>query len=370
MSRSKVYFCDFHTRPGKNILDKFKTLLQQAGLEELELKRKFTAIKAHFGEMGNMAYIRPDYAAILVDVLKEKKARVFLTDCGTLYTGQRHNAVDHLHVAQVHGFNPLVVGCSVIIADGLRGTDFREIPVSGKYCTTAKIGSAIADCDVLISLNHFKCHELTGFGGAIKNIGMGSGSMGGKLEMHSSSKPYIHDESCTACGICVDACLQSAITIDDELDTAVIDPDRCTGCCQCVVMCQFNASRIRFNEAAEVTGYKMVEYTWAVLKDRPSFHINFINNVSPQCDCWSHNDVPLVGDIGIAVSFDPVALDRACADMVNAAPHVPGSVLDDLKYLPGEDKFAKVHPITSWQSCLQYAESLGLGSQEYELIKI
>lgn len=367
---SKVHFCDFRTRPGQNMLQKFASLLRHAGLEEMELNNRFTAVKLHFGEEGNLAYIRPNYVAVLVEMLKGQSARVYLTDCGTLYSGQRHNAVDHLRVAERNGFNPAAVGCNVIIADGLRGTDYREVPIAGQYCRTAKIGTAIADCDVLISCNHFKCHELTGFGGALKNIGMGSGSIGGKLEMHSSSKPHIHDESCTACGVCADNCLHSAISIDEELDTAVIDYERCVGCCQCVVMCQFNAARIRFDEAVEVTGRKMAEYTLAVLQGRPALHINFINNVSPQCDCWPHNDAAIVNDIGIAVSRDPVALDRACADMVNGAPHLPGSLLDDLRYQPGEDKFSRVHPSTSWKSVLDYAEVLGLGSQEYELVKI
>lgn len=370
MPKSKVYFSDFRTRPGLNLLQKFKSLLLHGGLEQMELNKKFTAIKVHFGEMGNLAYIRPNYAAALVDLLKAKEAKVFLTDTGTLYSGHRQNAVDHLEVAARNGFNPLATGCQVIIADGLRGTDFREIPINLQYCKTAKIASAIADSDVLISLNHFKAHEITGVGGALKNIGMGCGSIGGKLEMHSSSKPRIDDENCTACGVCADNCLQDAITIDEELDIAVIDYDKCTGCCQCVVMCQFDASRITWNEAAEVTACKVAEYAYAVLKNRPALHINFINNVSPQCDCWSHNDVPLVADIGMAVSLDPVALDRASADLVNLAPHMSGSILSDLGFVEGQDKFGAVHRSTSWKAGLDYAEKLGLGSQNYEIIKV
>ena len=187
MEKSKVYFTDLRTKPGLNLLDKLERLVKKAGIENIDFKNKFVAIKIHFGEPGNLAYIRPNYARRMVQIIKGLKGMPFLTDSNTLYTGRRANAIEHLEAAMENGFNPLTVGCNIIIADGIKGTDYREIEIHGKHCEKAKIGAAIADADIIISMNHFKGHEMTGFGGAIKNLGMGSGSRGGKLEMHSAS---------------------------------------------------------------------------------------------------------------------------------------------------------------------------------------
>ncbi|MEQ8203562.1 MAG: DUF362 domain-containing protein, partial [Smithellaceae bacterium] len=180
---SKVYFTDLRTRPDSNLQQKLRKLLKQSGLEKIKFKSKFTALKIHFGEPGNLAYIRPNYAATVVSYIRDLGGIPFLTDSNTLYSGRRSNAIDHLRAAEENGFSWTTTGANVIIADGLRGTEFREIKINQKHCKTAKIGSAIADADIIISLTHFKGHELTGFGGALKNIGMGSGSRGGKLEM-------------------------------------------------------------------------------------------------------------------------------------------------------------------------------------------
>lgn len=371
MTVSKVFFTNMRTKPGRNMLDKLTALLKKAGINSINFENKLTAVKIHFGEPGNLAYIRPNYAAVVIREIQKLGGKPFLTDANTLYHGRRANAVDHLLAAQENGFNRIAVGCDVIIADGLLGRDHVEIPINLKHCETAKIGTAVAQAEVFISLNHFKGHEMTGFGGALKNIGMGSGSTGGKLEMHSSSKPVIIEEKCTGCGVCLRNCSQHAISFNAN-HKAVIDYDLCVGCGQCVAVCQFDAARVVWDKSGDTVAEKVAEYALAVCKNKPNFHITFIMNVSPDCDCWNLNDQAIVPDIGIAASFDPVALDRACVDMVNQAPMIYGSVLTDKDYEEGEneDKFGHIHPNTHWKTCLDHAESIGLGSQNYELVMV
>lgn len=372
MEKSKVYFTDLKTTPNNNLLHKLERLVKEAGIQNIDFKKKYTAIKIHFGEPGNLAYIRPNYVKKLVDVLNGLGATVFLTDANTLYVGRRTNAVDHLQTAMENGFNPMSSGCNVIIADGLKGTDYREIEIDGKHCKTAKIGTAIADADIIISMNHFKGHEMTGFGGALKNLGMGSGSRGGKMEMHSSSKPDIEAERCISCGLCIKNCSQNAISFHKN-KKAQINLEKCIGCGQCVAMCQYGAVSVDWNEAMDIMNEKVSEYAMAVVKDKACFHVSFIMNVSPNCDCWSSNDVAIVPDIGIAASFDPVALDKACVDMVNAAPVIQGSVLTEkcgCSACEDFDKFSRIHPDTSWLAGLKHAEKLGIGTLKYELITV
>ena len=368
---SKVYFTDLRTKPGRSLLDKLEILIKKAGIERIDFADKFTAVKIHFGEPGNLSYIRPNYAARLVRFLQEKKAKVFLTDANTLYLGRRSNAVDHLKSAEENGFNSIAVPCPVIIADGLKAIDFREIEIDCKYCKTAKIGSAVADADVIISMTHFKGHEQTGFGGTIKNIGMGSASAAGKLELHSSSQPVIASENCTSCGQCVKYCASKAIALNEK-KKAAIDYQKCVGCGQCVAVCGFDAAQVVWDQSSDITNYKISEYTLAVLRDKPNFHVSFIMDVSPLCDCWGHNDAAIVPNIGIAASFDPVALDKACADMVTKSVANAGTCLDVKHHgdMRGEDKFTLLHPNTDWKAGLAYAEAIGLGSMDYELVEL
>ena len=370
MPPSTVYFTDMRTRPGKNMLDKLKGLVKKAGFDQINFKDKFVAIKIHFGEPGNIAYIRPNYVAVIVKMIQDLGGKPFLTDANTLYHGKRANAIDHLQSAMENGFNRIAVGCDVIIADGLTGSDYIEMPVDGgTHCKNAKIGAAIAEADIIISLNHFKGHEMTGFGGALKNLGMGSGSRGGKLEMHSASQPVIAQEKCVACGMCIKNCAQEAISYNDN-KKAQIDYELCVGCGQCVAVCKYDAAQVLWDESASTAGEKIAEYAQAVCKDKPHFHVNFIMNVSPNCDCWDSNDQAIVSDLGIAASFDPTALDRASVDMVNEAPYIQTSELAEKDYQPGQDKFTAIHPRTRWQATLEHAEKIGLGQQVYELKKV
>ncbi|MDR0834959.1 MAG: DUF362 domain-containing protein, partial [Tannerella sp.] len=213
MDSSKVYITNLRTRPGNSLPDKLEKLVKKAGIEKIDFKGKFVAIKIHFGEPGNLAYIRPNYVARIVTLLKNLGAKPFLTDSNTLYSGGRSNAVDHLNSAVANGFNPLTANCNVIIADGVKGTDVREVELNGEYCKAPKIGSAIVDADIVLSMTHFKGHEQSGFGGTLKNLGMGSASRAGKLELHSGSQPKVDKDECTGCGDCVKNCAHDAIPL-------------------------------------------------------------------------------------------------------------------------------------------------------------
>ena len=377
-NRPTVYFTDLRTSPGNSLPQKLQKLVRRAGIGQIDFKDKFTAIKIHFGEPGNIAYIRHNYVAALVDLLKEMGAKVFLTDSNTLYSGGRSNAVDHLKAAMENGFNPISAHADVIIADGLKGTDYKEIELDGEYCKAPKIGAAIADADIIISMNHFKGHEQTGFGGALKNLGMGSASVGGKLELHSSSQPVINEDNCIGCRICEKYCRHDAIKVTGK--KASIDYSKCVGCGQCVAVCQHDGAAVKDWDSSETLNYKIAEYALAVVRNKPSFHISFIMNVSPNCDCWNHNDAAIIPDLGIAASFDPVALDCACADMVKAAPILQNNAITDIDsrsgdghqhmHHTGEDKFHIVHPDTRWEAGVEHGEKIGLGSKEYTLVRV
>ncbi len=372
MAKSKVFFTNMRTNPDLNILDKLELLIKSAGIESIDFKKQFAAIKLHLGEPGNLAYLRPNYSKVVADLIKKLGGRPFLTDCNTLYVGRRKDALEHLDAAYENGYNPFCTGCQVIIADGLKGTDEVRVPVEGGfYVKEAKIGRAIMDADILISLTHFKGHEQTGFGGTIKNIGMGSGSRAGKMEMHSAGRPKVSFKKCVGCGRCAKVCAHDAIEAGGGM-TAVILTEKCVGCGRCLAMCPFDAISPEWDESVEILCRKMAEYTKAVLDGRPSFHISLVVDVSPNCDCHSENDASVIPDIGLFASFDPVALDQACADAVMAAPIIGGTLLTDEIKKHGEcsDHFHTMHPDTHWQTTLEHCEDLGLGTRDYELTEI
>ncbi len=368
MERSKVYFTDMHTTSQENLQQKLRRLIKTAGMDKIDFERKYAAIKIHFGEPGNLAYLRPNYAKTVADMVKDLGGKPFLTDCNTLYVGGRKNALDHLESAYINGFSPFSTGCHIIIADGLKGTDEALVPVeNGEYVKEAKIGRAVMDADVFISLNHFKGHESTGFGGALKNIGMGCGSRAGKMEMHSSGKPRISQRKCIGCGSCKRNCAHGAITLAER--KASIDHNKCVGCGRCIGVCPVDAVKAASDESNDILNRKIAEYAAAVLSGRPNFHISLVIDVSPNCDCHSENDTPIVPNVGMFASFDPVALDVACADAVNRQTAAAGSVLA-LNGHKHNDHFTDVHPETNWRSAIEHAVKLNLGSSDYELIEI
>ncbi len=371
MANSKVYFTNLRAKPGVNLLQKLERLVKKAGIEDIDFNGKLTAIKIHFGEPGNLAYLRPNYAKVIADVIKSLGGKPFLTDCNTLYVGRRKDALEHMEAAYENGYNPFSTGCHVIIGDGLKGTDEAYVPVpGGEYVKEAKIGQAIMDADIFISLTHFKGHELTGFGGALKNIGMGCGSRAGKMEMHSDGKPRVFAKRCRGCGSCIKICAQQAISIMED-NKATINHDRCVGCGRCIGICRFDAISPAWDESNDVLNRKIAEYALAVVHDRPHFHISLMIDIAPNCDCHAENDAPILPDIGMLASFDPVALDMACVELANRAPALPDSLLSDIG---GQEKttdhFCHAHPETDWRSCLEHAEKLGLGQRAYELIEV
>ena len=391
---SQVCFADMHVKPGDSILAKFERLVEKAGIDQIDFKDKFVAVKVHFGEYGNMAFLRHQYAKVLCDCIKARGGKPFLTDCNTLYVGYRNNALNHLDAAFLNGYNPLSTGVHTIIADGLRGTDEREIPVEGgEYVKEAKIGAAVAEADIIVSLTHFKGHVNAGFGGALKNLGMGCGSKKGKMEMHSSGTPRIDAGKCIGCGMCVDHCANDGVHVVDG--TAVIDEDHCVGCGFCIAYCPTGAIMTKWDEAKPVMNCKIAEYTKAVLDGKPAFHVSLVLDVSPDCDCERHNDVPVIPNVGMFASFDPVALDQACVDAANRQPVIQGSKadpqvkeasvsdhMDGARAIPeqaysehaaggdGHDVFKMVHPDTDWAAGLDHAEKLGIGTREYELVVV
>ena len=368
MAKSKVYYTDMHVTGERNLLQKLEALMKKAGFENIDFKEKFVAVKVHFGEPGNLAYLRANYAKVVCDYVKKLGGKPFVTDCNTLYIGGRKNALDHLDSAYTNGYNPFTTGVHTIIADGLKGTEERLVPVEGgEYVKEAKIGSAIMDADIIISLNHFKGHELTGFGGALKNLGMGCGSRAGKMEMHSAGKPQVAQEYCVGCGKCQRICAHDAPVITNG--KATIDHNKCVGCGRCIGVCPKDAVMAAFDEANDVLNFKIAEYTKAVIQNRPNFHINMVVDVSTFCDCHAENDVAIVPDVGMFVSFDPVAVDKACADAVNKQPNVAGSILEKHGH-SHNDHFKDVSPETNWISVLEHGEKIGIGTMDYELEKL
>lgn len=373
MEKSKVYFTDFRTRVGVSLTEKLQRLIKKAGITDIDMDGKFVAIKMHFGELGNLSYLRPNYAKAVADVVKECGGKPFLTDCNTLYPGSRKNALEHLDCANINGFNTITTGCQIIIGDGLRGTDDITVPVrNGEYCKEAYIGRAVMDADIFISLTHFKGHESTGFGGAIKNIGMGCGSRAGKMHQHNSGKPIVHDDLCRGCHRCAKECGSDAITYENG--KAVINQDICKGCGRCIGACAFDAIENQNWNANEILGRKMAEYSQAVCDGRPTFHISLVRDISPNCDCHGENDAPILPDVGIFASFDPVALDQACVDACLHATPMPNSQLSDNLADPywhhHHDNFLDSNPNVRWKETLEHAEKIGLGTREYELIQM
>ena len=371
MKESEVYFCDMKASAKENLLDKLEKLMEKAGFDEILKKNKkaLVAVKLHFGEKGNTAFIRPVYIRRIVDHIKKAGCEPFLTDANTLYAGTRSDSVSHIRTAIENGFAYSVVGAPIIIADGLRGGSYEEIDINGEFIKKAYIAKEIADADVFLSVAHFKGHELSGFGGAIKNTGMGCASRKGKLEQHSDLKPKVNRRKCKACGQCIEHCSQGAIVLEKK---ARIDSEKCIGCCECILICPNGAIEVQWDKDAVKFQKKMVEYTKAVLKGKEdkAFFINFLTTISPACDCYGHNDAPVVPDIGILAGKDPVAIDQASVDLVNKQPVAPGSILARKRKLEVKDKFRTIYPNVDWKVQLEYAEKIGIGKRKYKLIKI
>ena len=387
--QSTVYFADLRATTKESFVDKIGRLVDTAGLSDCLKKRDLAAVKLHFGELGNTAFIRPVFLGKIVDHIRKNGALPFLTDGNTLYAGTRSNAPAHLATAIRNGFAYPVVNAPLVIADGLRGKSETSISIDQKRFDTVFIGSEIAEADGLISVAHFKGHELSGFGGTIKNLGMGCASRKGKLAQHSSVSPQVKEKKCVGCGDCVAHCAQSALALVERVPAAttakssrtakrgrkrkkaVIDDKRCIGCGECILICPNAAIDIAWNQSIPIFLENMVEYTFGVLKGKANkaLFLNFITDVSPACDCYSHNDAPIVRDIGVMASRDPVAIDQASVDLVNLEPALADCCLKTNRQA-GKDKFSGLYPNVDWKIQLEYAQQLGLGRREYRIRKI
>ncbi|MEW6184496.1 MAG: DUF362 domain-containing protein [Thermodesulfobacteriota bacterium] len=366
---SPVYFLDLKTSFRENRLQGIGRLLDQVPFPKSLKKNNLVAVKIHFGEKGNTAYIKPIYVRPIVEKVCEWGGKPFLTDANTLYVGTRSDSVAHLITALENGFSFPTVGAPLIIADGIKGKSAVRVSVGQRHFHTVSIASDIVDADALVSVAHFKGHELSGFGGTIKNLGMGCASREGKLSQHSHLAPRIARKKCIGCGECLRQCAQNAFSLVEN--KAVLDPERCVGCGACILACPQKAVTIRWDASIKVFQEKMVEYTLGVLKgkeDRALF-INFLMDITPACDCYDHSDRPIVRDIGILASRDPVAIDQAAVDLVNQQPGLKDSSLTK-NFLPGEDKFRGVYPRVDWEIQLKYAEEIGLGNRQYDLIPL
>ncbi|MCP3875309.1 MAG: DUF362 domain-containing protein [Desulfobacteraceae bacterium] len=365
-----VFFIDLEATSKENLPQKLSRLIKKAGLKDIVSDNDLTAVKIHFGEQGNTAYIRPVFIRKIIQTIKAHKAKPFLTDANTLYVGTRSDSVSHIHTAIENGFSYSSMDATpIIIADGLRGKSETEIQIDQKNCKQVYIGSEIIGADALVSVAHFKGHELTGFGGTLKNLGMGCASRRGKLDMHSNVSPKIKRKTCIGCRECEKHCPAEAIYLEEK--KAYIKKDVCIGCAECIVRCPTGSVNITWNQTVPVFLEKMIEYTKGVLenKEKKSLFINFITDIAPKCDCLPYSEAPIVNNIGVLASTDPVAIDQASADLVNQQKGLPGTVLET-NLNPGEDKFKGLYPYVDWEYQLDYAQSLGLGIRKYKLVKL
>ena len=371
--KSRVYYADTRAESGsESLVEKLYQLFQKAGFDEIIEENDFTAIKQHFGEAGNTAHIRPVFTRRLVEAIREAGGKPFLTDANTLYERQRFNSIDHLNTAYSHGFTPATVKAPIIIADGLTGRSSREVEVNLETFDRVKLGEEICQADSIISLAHFKGHDLTAFGGTFKNIGMGLGSRSGKQMMHSTVEPSIDVEECVKCRECVKYCPEDCIVINKD-ESYIIEED-CIGCGECVISCNYDAISIVWEASSIGVQERTVEFTYGVLKalDEKAGHINFITDVTPDCDCPSWSDQPIIPDQGIIAGQDPVAVEQASLDMVNQAEVLPNSELGEYQgEAAGKNKFELLYPESDGgERLIEYAEELGMGSRDYELEEI
>lgn len=355
--KSKVYFVPADGRePAEVLAEKAKKAYLATGLNDRIAEDEFAALKIHFGEAGNTGYIKPQWLTGLIWEVRTRTKHAFLTDSNTLYVGNRSNSIDHLRLAWSHGFTPETTGVPVIIADGLIGHDKREPRSAQARTASSKIASAILDSDALVCLTHVTGHVQTGLGAAIKNMGMGCASRAGKLDQHSVTHPRVNAKQCRNCGVCMAFCPEAAI-VQAEGHVA-IDPARCIGCGECLVVCKFGAVKMKWDEDSVRLQEKLAEYAFRVFdhfKGKAGF-VNFLIQVTKDCDCMARNQKRIVEDIGILASLDPVAVDQATADLV-------------IDRGGGKDPLRAGYDI-DWSAQLRHGQRIGLGKTTYDLVEL
>ncbi len=355
--KSKVYFIAVDEADNTvSVADKLKRLLEESNILDFIQEKENIAVKLHFGEEGNTGYVRPDYVRVICEGILNKQAICFLTDTNTLYRGRRTNSRDHLKLAYEHGFAPDKVKAQVIIPDDTLKTAVKEVDINQRFIKKAFVSGIFLDSDGIIDVAHFKGHIMNGFGGAIKNIGMGCAARQGKLAQHSDVSPFVIRNNCVGCSACDSVCPVKAIIIKDK--KSIIDNLKCIGCASCIAACKYNAIEINWEVGGRSIQEKMVEYTKAVLdkKKQKLACLNFAIKITKECDCMAKDDPRISPDVGIFASSDPVSIDKACLDKIISAC--------------GKDIFREAHPKRDGMKQLEYAQELGLGSMDYELIEV
>jgi len=353
---SKVYFIPASKKePPEVLARKAEKLFLMLNINNKIESSSFVGLKIHFGEKGNEGHINPLWLLDIINNIKKRTSRVFLTDTNTLYRGERSDSIHHIRIAWKHGFSLEKLGIPVVIADGLVGRDDEEVCVNLSRIKSARIASAFLNINFLLCLSHFTGHDLTGFGAAIKNLGMGCASRAGKLEQHSDVHPWVSQRLCKNCGVCLNYCPSGAIV--QKGGKAYIIDEKCIGCGECLVVCSPGAIKIRWDKDSMRIQEKIAEYAFGVKKiyEEKIGFINFLLEVTKYCDCWSKQSEKIVEDIGILASIDPVAVDKASVDLINQR-----SGKDILKEANGVD----------WTVQLKRGEDIGLGSMKYKFIHV
>ena len=367
--KATVWFAPVRSVGKKSLVKRAGGLLDHAGLRRAVSEDDLVAVKLHFGEAGNTGFVQPVFVREVVARIKAAGGKPFLTDANTLYRGERSNAVDHLACALHNGFSYATIEAPIVIADGLDGRESADVPITGgTHFESVRIGSAAVHADAMVVVSHVKGHEATGFGGALKNVGMGLGCRSAKQRMHADFKPEVTAEPCTACGRCVRWCPVDAIAIGPDR-VAVIDYEVCYGCGECVASCPYGAIATQWKTTPEAIQEKIAEHVAGAVagKEGKVVYLSFVTNVTPDCDCWSFSDAAVVPDIGVLASTDPVAIDQAAYDLVTAAPGLSGTRGE--KTSAGDDTFRSITGVDGTHA-MAHAEALGLGTRAYELKQV
>lgn len=343
---SKVYFKSIDSiLKTEEINNSVFKILEKIVKEENIKLEKVIPLKVHFGEKGNITYIKPKNYKGIIKFLEKNKIKSFYTDTNVLYKGERMTSSSHKKLAIKHGFTNLPIK----IADGKVGENFKEIRINKKHFKTCKIGGVLTKYKQILVISHFKGHMLAGFGGAIKQLAMGFASRGGKLAQHVNSKPSINKKKCVQCKICKDICPVNAITITEN--ERKIDKTKCVGCASCIAICPQEAISIGyFGYINSIFGFteKLAEYALGASKNKNHIYINYVFNLTKNCDCSGTKMKPFLKDLGILVSLDPVSIDNASIEL--------------LEKREGKKNLFRNKKI------LDYAQKIGLGKKEYELI--